>query len=363
MVKNKFAVMTLTSLALTLNAGVVRAEDDAMFSMDDGFSADSIFDVDAEQNAQQSNNAGAEVAKDTSVASDKASENVGFAQDNQEDPFAAMSASLEGDADAKEKEKQPAADSNTENAATGAAEVSTIDNLDDMDAFSKMQGSKNEKDGSSVADRILGSADNSVFKEMAAIERETALLELKVKRERLLSEIENSKASLRRNQLEELERREQITRNRINWEVEQEQAAKRSELELEQTRREMERQERLEKQELAEAAARKLAEATAAKKQQETTDADTVAAGSGTVAAAAPAEEDITSLYTIEEVRGVGGELYATLISDNGTINVREGYPLKGGYKVSKVTTSFVEVKRGDKVELLRFASKGAMSN
>jgi type IV pilus biogenesis protein PilP len=194
---------------------------------------------------------------------------------------------------------------------------------------------------------------------MAAIERETALLELKAKREKLLSEIENSKASLRRNQLEELERREQITRNRINWEVEQEQAAKRSALEIEQAKREMERQAQIEEEQRADRERQRQREEEEAKRQRDFSPEVNNGVAHNDVSAP---EEDISTVYSIEEVHGVGGELSATLVSDNGTINVREGYPLKNGYKVSKITTSFVEVKKNDKVELLRFANGSNMS-
>ena len=221
--------------------------------------------------------------------------------------------------------------------------ASNVSPLDTTDVFSQMQSS-NVVDSNSPSEQMLGAVDSSVFREMAAIERETALLELKAKREKLLAEIEASRATQRRNQLDELERREQITRNRINWEVEQEQAAERRALEIEQAKREMERQDRMEKERI--------------EREKEM--------AANAVANTAPEnnmpEEDIATLYTIEEVRGVGGDLYAVLISSNGTINVREGYPLKNGYKVSKVTTSFVEVKKGDKVELLRFASKENIS-
>ncbi len=167
------------------------------------------------------------------------------------------------------------------------------------------------------SEQLLGTVDTDVFREMAAIERENALLTLRAKREKLLSEIESSKAQQRKNQLDELERREVITRNRINWEIEQETAAQQRE-------KEKEREKLL-----------------------------------GTSLPNGEKEEDITLIYKVEEVRGVDGDLYAVLIYDQGSkINVREGYVLKNGYKISKISTALVEVKRGDETALLAFANK-----
>jgi hypothetical protein len=361
MVKNKFAVMTLASLALVLNAGAVRAEEDAMFSMDDGFGADSTFDFDFEQSAQQNGgaNAGAAApvsASDSVAAATPATDSVpaaapaksadqeAFADSVSDDAFAAMSAALEGE-NASSATEAPASEKAAE-----APAVQPEAPVNDMDVFSQMQTTAKTEPAVPASERMLGKVDSSVFREMAAIERETALLELKAKKEKLLAEIENSRANLRRNQLDELERREQITRNRINWEVEQEQAAERRAMEAEQVKREMERQERMEQERIA----REKEMAEQAKRQAEEMRNNNVNV---------VPDEDISALYTIEEVRGVGGDLYAVLISDNGTINVREGYPLRSGYKVSKVTTSFVEVKKGDRVALLRFANKSNISN
>lgn len=356
MVKNKFAVMTLTSLAFTLSANVSYAQEDAMFSMDDGFGADSIFDFDIEQGNQaapekttevkkvepvnQANNAAEAADLDeifssvTNAQNDAKNVNPVVAEQNAPAPAAVK-------ADVVPEQKVAATEPVVSKTQPVAA--SNVSPLDTTDVFSQMQSS-NVVDSNSPSEQMLGAVDSSVFREMAAIERETALLELKAKREKLLAEIEASRATQRRNQLDELERREQITRNRINWEVEQEQAAERRALEIEQAKREMERQDRMEKERI--------------EREKEM--------AANAVANTAPEnnmpEEDIATLYTIEEVRGVGGDLYAVLISSNGTINVREGYPLKNGYKVSKVTTSFVEVKKGDKVELLRFASKENIS-
>ena len=182
--------------------------------------------------------------------------------------------------------------------------------FDEMDIFGTAAAAPEIDSKTSMpSEQILGSVDDDIFKEMAAIERETALLTLKAKRERLISDIEKAKADLRKNQMDEMERREQISRDRVKWEMEQEELARKREEE-------------------------KLGESN--KK-------------------VGIEEPEITTLYTVNEVKGINGELGAVLQSDRGSFNVTVGHPLKNGYKVSKITTNSVEVSRGKESEFLLF--------
>jgi len=211
----------------------------------------------------------------------------------------------------------PASDAAAANAAPAAPaapavpapETATV-SFDELDIFGTAQPAAiGGKDAAMPSEQILGGVDDDIFKEMAAIERETALLTLKAKRERLLSDIEKAKADLRKNQMDEMERREQISRDRVKWEMEQEELARKRE------------EERL--------------GASTKKPNVE--------------------EQEITTLYTVNEVKGINGELAAVLQSDRGSFNVTVGHPLKNGYKVSKITTTSVEVTRGKESEFLLF--------
>ena len=193
-------------------------------------------------------------------------------------------------------------------AAPAAPETATV-SFDELDIFGTAQPAAVSGKNTMPSEQILGSVDDDIFKEMAAIERETALLTLKAKRERLLSDIEKAKADLRKNQMDEMERREQISRDRVKWEMEQEELAR---------KREEER--------LGESSKKTGIE-----------------------------EQEITTLYTVNEIKGVNGELGAVLQSDRGSFSVTVGHPLKNGYKVSKITTSSVEVSRGRESEFLLF--------
>ena len=193
-------------------------------------------------------------------------------------------------------------------AAAPAPEAVSV-SFDEMDIFGTAQPATIETKNAMPSEQILGSVNDDIFKEMAAIERETALLTLKAKKERLLSDIEKAKADLRKSQMDEMERREQISRDRVKWEMEQEELARKRE------------EERL---------------------------------GEGTKKVGVE-EQEITTLYTVNEVKGVNGELGAVLQSDRGSFSVTVGHPLKNGYKVSKITTNSVEVSRGKDSEFLLF--------
>ena len=177
-------------------------------------------------------------------------------------------------------EKQPQTNYKQENLKTNNTPVAQPQNnsFADVDIFSEQlnfpevtasttPATTTNTQKTTPAEQLLGLVDADVFREMAAIERENALLTLRAKREKLLSEIEAAKAQQRKNQLDELERREVITRNRINWEIEQEIAA-------------LQREKEREREKLL-----------------------------GTTLPAGQTEDDITLIYKVEEVRGVNGDL------------------------------------------------------
>lgn len=317
MVKTKLAVTTLAYLAFVCNANIATAQEDMMFSMDDSFSMDDDSFGGLDSGLTENVAAPAEVANTAPVTEDTPSLEVAVETPALDAGTSSLDTELSLDApkaDAFASTEEPKLD----DVASAPSTTASSDNPDmatfeEMDIFSQMQNATpTSAPATPPSEQLLGSVDSSVFREMVAIERETALLTLQANKEKLLAEIEASRAAQRQNQLNELERREQITRDRINWELEQEYEALKRQQELD--------------------------PAVQKKKSKD-------------------AEEEITNLYTVVEIRGIAGDLSAVLMSDNGTTNVREGYPLKNGFKVSKVTTSFVEVRRGDEVEILRFTN------
>ena len=72
------------------------------------------------------------------------------------------------------------------------------------------------------SDQLVGKLSQEIFQEMVDLERDNAVLALQLKREELQSKIEDLKASQRDKIMEEIERREELARARIEWEKDQE---------------------------------------------------------------------------------------------------------------------------------------------
>jgi len=72
------------------------------------------------------------------------------------------------------------------------------------------------------SDQLVGKLSQEIFQEMVDLERDNAVLALQLKREKLQSDIEDLKAAQRDKIMEEIERREELARARIEWEKEQE---------------------------------------------------------------------------------------------------------------------------------------------
>lgn len=72
-----------------------------------------------------------------------------------------------------------------------------------------------------LGDDILNKIDNNLFSKMSSIEKQSALLTLELRREKIRSEIEAIKAQRKKAQEEEEARAEEKRRERIEWENEQ----------------------------------------------------------------------------------------------------------------------------------------------
>ena len=72
-----------------------------------------------------------------------------------------------------------------------------------------------------LGDDILNKIDNNLFSKMSSIEKQSALLTLELRREKIRSEIEAIKAQRKKAQEEEEARAEERRRKRIEWENEQ----------------------------------------------------------------------------------------------------------------------------------------------
>ncbi len=217
------------------------------------------------------------------------------------------------------------------------------------------------------SEQLLGRITSEVFQEMADLERGNVFLKLQMQKEQLKNDLEKLKATYRQTRLEEIAKREDVVRSRINWWQEQENVR----LEMEKKKAETEAVE----QQIAEAEElrNKLrAEAIAAKEEakkkatekstDETVAGDDTGATQGVEKAVAEKEVEAptaraSETYTLLAVRGVKGNLTARLKKrvDGKIITVKENEELPTGFVVDKISRDTVHMRSGDRTEVLMF--------
>ncbi len=224
-------------------------------------------------------------------------------------------------------------------------------------AFSESVGSNDYP-----SEQLLGRLNPDVFEEMAALERDKAFLTLQVQKAELSNKLEDLRATYRQNRLDEIARREDVIRTRIQWWQEQEKLrleAENQRQEAEELKAQRQEAEAL-KEQLAEAQravleAQAQAEAQARAQQQqaqlvpeavvidETTDADL---------------EPIVShpSYVLVGVKGTRGNLQARVknTSSGEISNVRTGENLFGEV-VTAVTPDSVILLRDNSEYVITF--------
>jgi len=72
------------------------------------------------------------------------------------------------------------------------------------------------------SEQLLGRLNTDVFEEMAELERDNAFLKLQIQRAQMKNDLENLRATYRQNRLDEIAKREDVVRTRIQWWQEQE---------------------------------------------------------------------------------------------------------------------------------------------
>ena len=72
------------------------------------------------------------------------------------------------------------------------------------------------------SEQLLGRLNQDVFEEMAELERDNAYLKLQIQKAQMKNDLENLRASYRQNRLDEIAKREDVVRTRIQWWQEQE---------------------------------------------------------------------------------------------------------------------------------------------
>lgn len=213
------------------------------------------------------------------------------------------------------------------------------------------------------SEQLLGRITSEVFQEMADLERGNVFLKLQMQKEQLKNDLEKLKATYRQTRLEEIAKREDVVRSRINWWQEQENVR----LEMEKKKAETDAIE----QQIAEAEElrNKLREeAMAEKEAAQKADADSKEKGS-LVETEQKEETKATKraieLYTLIGVRGVKTKLTARLknLVDGSIISVKVDEALPSGHKVSVIERESITLINGSKEEVLLLNNKGGIAS
>ncbi len=237
----------------------------------------------------------------------------------------------------------------------GELEMATLPGINEsiINGPAPMAASVSTKDMPS--EQLLGRITSEVFQEMADLERGNVFLKLQMQKEQLKNDLEKLKATYRQTRLEEIAKREDVVRSRINWWQEQENVR----LEMEKKKAETEAVE----QQIAEAEElRNKLRAQALAEKEKVAPKDGEATSSD---AADEAVEEITiepifravDMYDLIAVKGVKGDLTARLKKkeDGQVLNVKVKHKLPNNMIVDSITRDSIVIRTGDKKETILF--------
>ena len=255
-------------------------------------------------------------------------------------------------------------------ATLGSIEMATLPGINEtlITGPAPMGESLSSKDMPS--EQLLGRITTEVFQEMADLERGNVFLNLQKQKEELKNSLEELKAKYRQARLEEIAKREDVVRSRINWWQEQENI--RIEMERKKAETEAIEQQIVEAEELREklrneALAEKAAIATEIA-MPEPMPVVTPSETKETAAIEEAVEEPVqiakevsssvqpaSDMYTLVGVRGLKGRLTARLENkeDKSIINVKKGQRLKTGHKVIRIDRDTIQLSYAGRIEVI----------
>ncbi len=239
----------------------------------------------------------------------------------------------------------------------GGLEMATLPGINEsiITGPAPMAASVSTKDMPS--EQLLGRITSEVFQEMADLERGNVFLKLQMQKEQLKNDLEKLKATYRQTRLEEIAKREDVVRSRINWWQEQENVR----LEMEKKKAETEAVE----QQIAEAEElrNKLRADALAEKEKVTPEVVTTDSVNSDVAEEVVVEEmpvqtvRAADTYDLIAIKGVKGDLSARLKKkdDGQVITVKAQQKLSNNLVVDSVLRDSVIIRSGDRKETLLF--------
>ena len=197
------------------------------------------------------------------------------------------------------------------------------------------------------SEQLLGRITPEVFQEMADLERGNTFLKLQLEKERLKNDLEKLKSTYREQRLNEIAKREDVVRSRIQWWQEQE----RLRLEIE--------KKQAEEAELARKAAEQEATLNQAREEAMKRLGQPVASADKNAAApvADVVPQTMEELYTLDSIRGTGKNLTARLKSkaDGMEWVVKKDDILPSGHVVKEIKKDMITVAYGKRIDQLVF--------
>lgn len=194
------------------------------------------------------------------------------------------------------------------------------------------------------SEQLLGRLTPEVFQEMAELERDNAFLKLQIQKESMKNDLENLRSNYRQARLDEIAKREEVVRSRIQWWQEQEKL-----------RQEMEKE-----RAAAEEVKNQLAETEALKAQLE---------AAATAAATQPVDEEgenelpaeqpvipVADVYVLMDVKGMRGNLSARVknTATEEIVTLKAGDTL-AGENVVRISSEAVVLERDGAEHTIKF--------
>ena len=233
----------------------------------------------------------------------------------------------------------------------GSLELAPLPGLNDVTVRgpAPMEASVSGKDLPS--EQLLGRITPEVFQEMADLERGNTFLKLQLEKEKLKNDLEKLKATYRQQRLDEVAKRENVVRSRIQWWQEQEKLR----LAIEK------------KQAEEDALARKIAEQEAAREKIREEALKHISSPQAPVKEATrkPTEKRpsivaqpvMEELYTLNSIQGIGQKLTAKITSksDGSVLTVKKDDILPSGHVVKEIKKDSLTVAFGNRIDQLIF--------
>jgi len=188
------------------------------------------------------------------------------------------------------------------------------------------------------SERLLGRLTPEVFQEMAELERDNTFLKLQIQKETMKNDLEKLRANYRQARLDEIAKREDVVRTRIQWWQEQEKI-----------RQDLEAQRAAAENLKTESEEQKAAEAVAVGQQDDDIPED--------IEKKVAKEEPAKPVYTLLGISGIRDTLTARIknIETEHTSTIEVGDNLTDGSVVDAIEPTRVILKKNNKSSVLTF--------